>query len=514
MNNVSDTQFAPTEKKKKEYSLSDTIVALILFFIGYLVSRWSLNEITDLGLGTLLLILIIAIISILYMKAKNIKVDRKSAIQLAFILVLALPLLLSANGFIKFLVSSYFNISFVYWFFCTCKNREEEQIGDMLLFDILKSTLVLPFSCFSDIFSAIGNYLKDSSFGKKILFALLGIIIAIIPTAIVTMLLINADEAFENLTSELFSNSFSELPKHIMFFLFGIPIAMYIFGMMYANTAHEKKESLTREINEKNLSLVRFLPTIITCASITPVIIVYSLFFFSQTSYFLSAFSGIRPENITFAQYARKGFFELCGVSVINVLIIIVANLFTKRTDNKKSPAVRGYIATLSVFTIVLIAIALSKMFMYIDAYGLSPLRIYTTWFMVLLALLFVYILIKQFSGRFNLFRTFTISFIIMFALLVFADTDAITAKYNVERYTSGVSDSVDIYMMYDLSDSAVKYIIPLANDKNPEIAQKAKEYLNNKKLEFDISENSFVNFNIATCRAKKAVEEYYQNSN
>lgn len=496
------------QKQKKNFSLVDSIIALAVFFIGYLISCWTLFG-NGQGLGMFIILALMAAVALIYLKAKNIPVSKSSYISLCVILILALPLFISADTFIKFLVMSYAEISFIYWFFTASENREDNEINDMLFFDIIKSALVLPFSCVSDIFGAISSFIKRSSFGKKALLIIAGIAIAIVPTAIVTVLLISADEAFSNLSKKLFDGIFKDIPETILYFCFSVPVSMYIYGLLFAGVTHEKKECMTREKNEKTASLFRFLPSLLTCAAITPIILVYILFFFSQTSYFLSAFSGIRPEDITFAEYARKGFFELCSVSVINMLIIIVANALTKRNENKPSKTVCVYITTLSVFTLALIAIALSKMFMYIDAYGLSRLRVYTTWFMAILALIFVFIVIKQFAPRFNFAKTLVIAFTVMFAMLVFGDTDALIARYNIHCYETGKFDSVDIYMMYELSDSVVPYVIDLADDDDPYVAAKAKEYLKEKAYVLEKRDNAFANFNITTYKARKAIEEY-----
>ncbi len=503
---------AITPKKKKDFSLADSILALAVFVIGYIISAWILFG-NGQGLGAFIILLVTSLISIFFIRSKKITVSKKDLIGLGIILVLALPLFISSDAFIKFLVMSFTEISFIYWFFSASGNREDSEINDMLFFDIIKSVFVLPFSCISDIFGAFSNLFKRSSFGKKILLIVGGIALAIIPTTIVTVLLISADEAFLNLTEKLFKDIFTDIPEGILYFLFSIPLSMYVYGMLYAGITHEKKDSMTREKNEKAMSLLRFTPTLLSCAAITPIILVYLLFFFSQTSYFLSAFSGIRPENITFAEYARKGFFELTAVSVINMIIILVAYTFTKRSENKPSRAIRGYVITLSAITLALIAIALSKMFMYIGAYGLSRLRVYTTWFMLLLALVFVIIIIKQISLRFNFARTLAFGFTVMFVALVFCNTDVIVAKYNIHLYESGKFDTVDIDMMYDLSDSVVQYVIPLADDENEHVATKAKHYIEHKKNLLEVKDNSFAKFNLSTHIAKRAIEEYYAKS-
>ena len=48
-----------------------------------------------------------------------------------------------------------------------------------------------------------------------------------------------------------------------------------------------------------------------------------------------SALAGKLPEAFTYAEYARRGFFELCQVSVWNLCILIMSDLFTSRKDKQ-----------------------------------------------------------------------------------------------------------------------------------------------------------------------------------
>lgn len=486
------------------YTNADTVFALMSFVLGYLFINWMLFVPESLGLGATLLVVAFSVMSVIYLRLKGIKLTACAILGLIGIDGMSLAFLFSANGLIKFLVTVFIIFALAYWYYSSSGNREEGKIGDMLPFDLLKSVLVLPFVSFGKLFGVAKSGIKSSSAGKKIGMALLGILIAVIPTAIITALLLNADDAFANLADGLFKGTFEDLPKNIWFFILGIPVAMYVFGMMYSNAEHRGSEYLRRENNEKALGKAQIAPAIMTCFAITPIIIVYVLFFLSQTGYFLSAFSGIRPEGITYAEYARRGFFELCAVSVVNLVVIVAACLFTKREDGKRSRVVRGYVITLAVFTLMLIAIAVSKMVMYIDAYGLTRMRVYTTWFMIALAVLFVFIIVRQLTVRFNLFRNFTVVAVAMFAVLVFADVDAQVARYNVDCYRSGKLESVDIIMMYDLSDSAIKYVESLVDDENPRIANTAKQFVDTKRRELEDREYEFANFNLVTDGAKR----------
>lgn len=78
----------------------------------------------------------------------------------------------------------------------------------------------------------------------------------------------------------------------------------------------------------------------------------------------MSAFQNLLPAGYTYADYARRGFFELCGVAVLNLTLIALLQLFSRRDADtgKKPAAVRVYTVILAVFTLALIVTALRKM--------------------------------------------------------------------------------------------------------------------------------------------------------
>lgn len=136
-------------------------------------------------------------------------------------------------------------------------------------------------------------------------------------------------------------------------------------------------------------------------AGLSPMLFIYVLFFVSQTGYFLGAFQGLRPENYTYAEYAREGFFNLVAVCAINALIILAVHFLTKRTQkNGYSPIAKIYDILFSLSSILLAVIALRKMVMYIEQYGLTLSRVYASWFILLLSVFFLILIIKQFSQK------------------------------------------------------------------------------------------------------------------
>ena len=156
----------------------------------------------------------------------------------------------------------------------------------------------------------------------------------------------------------------------------------------------------TAEECEKAATAIKIAPSVTVIAATLPLLFVYLVFFVSQWKYYVSGFTGVLPQGFSYAEYAREGFFQLCSVSVINLVITAVVILFMQR-QGSGSTLVRRLICILfSLFTLVLIATALAKMGMYIESYGLTQKRVYASWLMLVLAVVFVLIPIGQFLER------------------------------------------------------------------------------------------------------------------
>ena len=240
--------------------------------------------------------------------------------------------------------------------------------------------------------------------------------------------------------------------------------------------------------------------------SVIPICMLYVIFFFTQLSYFLSSFISKLPSDMdSYAEYARRGFFELCAVSVINLAIIATLGLFCRRKENgQKEKSIRVMTSVLCVFTIMLISTAISKMVMYIKVYGLTPLRIYTTWFMLLLTFVFVGIIINSVNDRFNVQKLTVTVFTVMFGLLSFCNIDGIIAGYNGERYINHTLSEFDISIVYELSTGAVPTL------KNLDLSPQDREMVDRA-----ISENlnlRFMNSDLRTITLSDIIAERYEN--
>ena len=315
--------------------------------------------------------------------------------------------------------------------------------------------------------AAIGESVRSSRFAGTAKTVLLGVLFTVPLTAIVGSLLAGADAGIEKLMDgmrDLISKNVSDIVLQLGF---GIPAGMMLFGMLYA-AVKGKNAPDTDGIHAEKLAKLRVIAPLGLYAGVTPVCLLYLIYVISQTSYLISVIAGKVPGGVVYSDYARRGFFELCGIAVINLIVILVLNGMAKH-EGRRPKALTFYSTLLCCFTLFIIGTALTKMGLYVHAYGLTRLRLYTAWFMVLLAAGFLVLLVRQFLRRFPTAAVLTGTFLVMFAGLCFVRPDALIAEYNLTRFEQGTLADADIPMLCRLSEDA--YIV-LA--KHPEAIEKA----------------------------------------
>ena len=162
---------------------------------------------------------------------------------------------------------------------------------------------------------------------------------------------------------------------------------------------------------------------------------------------------------MSYADYARSGFFQLCAVSAINFLAMICLGRYVRR---EQEAVRRALCVILAVFTLVLTATAVSKLLLYIDRYGLTPDRVYAAWFMLLLAILFVIVLLAQFIPRIKALPLSLAVTVALYLLLALSGPNGRIARYNVDRYLSGRTQEIDVDALSSLGDDAIPEMLRL----------------------------------------------------
>ncbi len=352
-------------------------------------------------------------------------------------------------------------ILYVYWVYIALVGAGERFPGVNAIFELIKAACVMAIPSMGALWPAAfakGKGKSKNSFG----WILLGVLVAVIPTAIIVSLL-SYDSAFTDLLGRLTRwNIFGSLAANIFALFLGIPLGMFLFALVYSCKNRLRCQLITPQTTENVMTRLRFAPATLAAAAMTPALIVYVIFFVSQIQNYCMAFGGQKPEGIIFSEYAREGFFELCAVAAINAGILLIANLFTRRA-RESAPMLRIYSGIYSVFTLVLIATALSKMVLYIDRFGLTRLRVLTSCFMVLLGLCFLAVLAAQLVRRLPLVGILASLAIITLGAVTCTDVDRVIADHNVNAYLAGELEKIDISHFYGLGYGAVPSALRLS---------------------------------------------------
>lgn len=469
-----------TPIKEKNFTIKDGVFALVFIVISFVIVKLFFTG--DIKTGSVIssgyyhiIIAVMGMLSLFYIGKKP------NMSQWVFfgtsMLFCAVPIF-SSTALVRFLSWVYAAIMlciFVYSF-----SREGDILGKGAVSKIAEAVIATPFQNFTASPKAIGSVLsKGKSKIKIILYILVGLVISIPATLICAVMLASADDNFGNLAGNIMDVLSNDIGSNIIHLLFSLPVAFLLFG--YLANAKEMKQA---ESNQNSSAAI--MPAPMVCSAVAPVLICYLLFFFCQLPYFLGAFSGTLPEGYSYSAYARSGFFELCTVCVINFIIIVLANVFSKNNEKgRKHISVRIFLSVLCVATLILITSAMSKMVLYINEMGLTEKRFYTSWFMLALAVVFIIELIREINPAIPAVKLQIAGFSVMLALLCFCDPDARIAQNNVEGYLSGRYEMVDITSMYELSESALPYIIQIP-EKDEGVKGSVWQYKESLKYEID----------------------------
>lgn len=492
------------------YTLTDTAYAWLSLVFAFLFCQAV--PVRDHPLGAFLVILGLYISGFVILRLKKVKLRPVCILNALSALVIGSALLLTNARFLIKLSMAYSLASYCYFIYAAMGNRIEEGFSNYIYLDFIKILFVFPFASLERIYPALSNKSarKGSMFFLKIL---AGMLIAIVPTFMV-FLFLSYDSGFMKLLDDIFSIETDEVVHAIVSLIFTLPLAMWGFGLYASSGRKLMQDKWTVERCDSGLQKVKFLPQLTALVAVLPVLFLYVVFFISQWKYYVSGFTGVLPEGFSYAEYARQGFFELCAVSVINLVMIVVIAFFIKRGQKGTSVILKIVAPVFCLCTLILISTAVAKLVMYIDSYGLTPKRVYAMWLMALIALVFPVIAVCQFLRKPKAVALCLSVAVVMFAGLSVCNVNALCARYNTDRYLAGSLETIDMEAMIGLGDSAIPSLVRATKEMNGDeqrlLKAKIDTYLLKQiKQRQEEEEFSLFAFSVPAAQAKAALKDY-----
>ncbi len=508
------------ENKKREYTYVESAFAWISFIFGYMFCKAFPAHVNS--LGAFLLVLFAFGATTVVLKVKKAKIGVMPAVAAVSAVIVSSTLILSSNAMLQSLANAYAMITYCYYIYAAQGNSSKKGFTDFIIIDYHKALFVAPFNKLGSMLQGMfsGRTKKSGAILGKLI---KGGLIAFIPTLVVCGLL-SYDKGFyriiENMGSYIdldVGNVFSNIWQLVL----GIIVGQYVFRLFVASS-DKAVEATNEEECVAKLKSIQKAHVITTLAAVLPIIFIYVIFFVSQWGYYMSAFSGKLPTGLSYADYAREGFFQLCMVSFINMIIIVFVQLFMDGQKPVVAKIKSGIVITYAVCTLILIVTAMSKMALYIESYGLTQKRVYSSWLMMVLAILFVVAVVKQFVNKLNAVAVSCAVVVVMFAGLSLSNVDGLIARYNVDRYLEGSLETVDVWAMRDLGDAAVPEMVRLLEElESRGVTDASRRYseeydlyfrtlrvLEDVVLEYINDDRQIMSYTIPYLRAKDALED------
>ncbi len=155
-----------------------------------------------------------------------------------------------------------------------------------------------------------------------------------------------------------------------------------------------------------------------------------------QVRYFFGGSALVQATTgLTYAEYARSGFFELVAVAALVLPFLLFVHWLLRPDDARGQRAFRWLAGAQIALLFVIMASAFERMRLYQAEYGLSEQRLYPTAFMGWLAVVFVWFCLTVLRGHRERFAFGAmVAGFLLIATLHVVNPDALIARTNMAR--------------------------------------------------------------------------------
>jgi hypothetical protein len=173
----------------------------------------------------------------------------------------------------------------------------------------------------------------------------------------------------------------------------------------------------------------------------------------------------LETAGLTYAEYARGGFWQLAVVTGLTLLVLAGAARWAPRDTRADRTLIRILLGSLAGLTLVIVASALHRMNLYSDTYGLTRLRVLVAACEVWLGLVFLLVLVAGIRLRGGwLPRVAVAAGVLALLGLAAVNPDGLIADRNIARYQR--LHKIDVSYLANLSADAVPALDKLAPEQ------------------------------------------------
>jgi hypothetical protein len=323
-----------------------------------------------------------------------------------------------------------------------------------------------------------------------------GLAIAVVPTLIFGGLFASADVFFRDLLTDVIVVDPDVVVSHVFLWAFFAWLAgSYLWGALLSGRQPVPEP--------RRIEWLRF-EFIETGVVFGLINVLFLAFVAVQFRYLFGGADHVESSSsLTYAEYARRGFFELAAVAALVVPFLLFTHWLLPRARPRlhRFYAAVAFVLVLLVF--VVIASALERMRLYQRVYGLTELRLYTTAFIVWLVAVFAWLSFTVLRGRPELFAfgSFLVGIVVLVGLNVL-NPDALIVRRNTDIAHGG--RAFDSAYALQLSADSVPALVEHFDSVKPDERCAVARELRSRYLDAD---DDWRTWNWGRSRAQDAVE-------
>ena len=411
---------------------------------------------------------------------------------------------LAVQFFLLFLIAARLSSPFLF----------KTTFAEMTL-NLLRTGFALVISPFAFLFDSPWKDLskfRERGYGGATLSVVRGLLFAIPLFVVFAVLLSSADARFETLINNIFRVDVEGMLDHLFTIAFVSFAALALFAQYLFGKAWKEAD-----FPAPKLLRLGVIETALICGSL---VVLFSSFIALQFGYLFGGEERVLTSDVTFAQYGRRGFFELVTVTVLLHIVLLVGLWLTTEA---KARRLYRYLATLLVVLLYgIIWSAFNRLGIYIEAYGLTELRYYSSAMTLWIGVVMLYFLV-------HLHKSFLIKFIPSYFVpnyltagylalgimgvvaLYLSNPDAQIAKFNLGRSQS--SANMDVAYLENLSLDAMPVITDFAKNQSATAEAFLLSYLLNDKYQA-LPKADWRSFNLGRWQGAKALDDFMKQPN
>lgn len=329
------------------------------------------------------------------------------------------------------------------------------------------ATTVAPISALTEVADWMRS--RSSQKSRTLLSVIRGLLLALPVVLVFGILLSSADAAFSSAIGSIWNllglgNHERLMSQVVVALLLAWPVCGGLVYVMLERSAASAQGALAPQQPDLNSDAFEFdfedspdgnghddrlkthakqrpilLNMIEACIMLGSVNFLFGLFVLIQFSYFFGGQANVTINGLTYAEYARRGFFELVAVAVLTLGLILVLDWVTVRSGQRQQGLFRGLAVVMVALTGVMMVSASQRMSLYEVAYGYTHLRVYVHIFIRWLAVLFGFFVLTLFRVRKHIFSLGVLVCAVGYgASLNLMNVESYIAERNIERYFAG----------------------------------------------------------------------------